>query len=337
MSPDAVAAALGTAARTLRGWKAKARAGELLAHGRGRRQRRSSVLERNRLLAEIEKEGLQIGVTPLKRRFPTMPRSEIRDLLRRLRAWHLARHVELVRELEWTEPGWVWAMDHTQPPAPVDGSHRTIFAVRDLGSGAQLLWEGEQRAAALEVARRLEELFTLHGAPLLLKSDNGSAFISEEVEEVCRRWGVRQLFSPPHWPGYNGSVESAIRWLKERTDYAACCRGEPGLWTGEDLQVALHQTNELPKQTERGGTPRRVVFAGREPVSPELRAALSKRYRYELELERRLRNLQGTNDEGRPQRATIERKAMSRALVALGVLTIKTRRVSPTLKSIAAA
>jgi len=39
----------------------------------------------------------------------------------------------------------------------------------------------------------------------------------------------------------------------------------------------------------------------------------------------------------RSEEAAITRQAMRRALVALGVLTIKTRRVSPTLKSISAA
>jgi len=337
MVPARVAAALGLGVRTLRSWKERAEAGGLNAERRGRCPRRSSACERNRLLAEIEKEGPQIGVGPLKRRFPGMPRSEIRDILRRLRAWHRRQHVALLRELEWTEPGWVWAMDHTEPPAPVDRVHRTIFSVRDLGSGTQLSWQSQRGQTALEVARVLEDLFDLHGAPLVLKSDNGSAFISEEVLEVCKRWGVRQLFSPPRLPGYNGAVESAIRWLKERTDHAAARRGEAGFWSGEDLHVAMEQTNELPKDAERDGTPRRVVFSGRAPVSPELRTALARRLTYERECERRLRKLAPGAEEGRVERAQIERKAMSRALVALGVLTIKTRRVSPTLKSIFAA
>jgi hypothetical protein len=337
MVPARVAAALGLGVRTLRLWKEKTGTGELRARRRGRRPQRSSACERNRLLAEIEKEGLGIGVAPLKLRFPAMPRSEIRDILRRLRAWHLARHTAFLRELEWTEPGWVWAMDHTKPPAPVDQVHKTVFSVRDLGSGTQLAWDAEPRAGAIEVARTLEELFALHGAPLVLKSDNGSAFISDEVRDVCKRWGVKLLFSPPRWPGYNGSLESSLRWLKERTDNASRRRGECGLWRGEDLEVALEQTNDLPRDAERSETPRRVVFHSRKPVRAELRVALRRRLRYELAGERRLRNLAQKDTEGRAGRAQREREAMSRALVALGVLTIKTRRVSPTLKSISAA
>ena len=337
MSPGRVAAALRLGERTLRDWSEKTGSGELRAFARGRRQERSSVEERNRLLAEIEKEGLQIGVAPLKLRFPEMPRSEIRDILRRLRAWHLARHTALLRELEWTEPGWVWAMDHTKPPEPVDRVHKTVFSVRDLGSGAQLAWEPEPRAGAIEVARTLEALFARHGAPLVLKSDNGSAFISQEVSDVCKRWGVKLLFSPPRLPGYNGSLESSIRWLKERTDHAAARRGRAGWWIREDLEVALAKTNSLPRDAERDGTPRQVVFHRRKPVRPELRAALRRRLRYELARERRLGNLAPKETQRRAARAEIEREAMSRALVALGVLTIKTRRVSPTLKSISAA
>ena len=144
-------------------------------------------------------------------------------------------------------------------------------------------------------------------------------------------------WSPPLRPGYNEPVESAIRWLKERTDHAASRRGEAGFWTVEDLQVALEQTNNLSKDAEEGGAVRRLGFQSRQPVSPKLRLALRKRLVYERQRERRLGQLQGAKDEGRPQRAAIERKAMSRALVALGVRTIKARRVSPTLRSIFAA
>jgi len=98
-----------------------------------------------------------------------------------------------------------------KPPALVDRVHRTILSVRDLGSGTQLSWQSQRGQTALEVARVLEDLFDLHGAPVVLKSDNGSAFISEQVLEVCKRWGVKLLFSPPRLPSYNGAVESAIR------------------------------------------------------------------------------------------------------------------------------
>jgi hypothetical protein len=33
----------------------------------------------------------------------------------------------------------VWAIDFAEPPQPIDGSYTRLLAVRDLGSGYQLL------------------------------------------------------------------------------------------------------------------------------------------------------------------------------------------------------
>jgi hypothetical protein len=48
----------------------------------------------------------------------------------------------------------------------------------------------------------LSLLFTIHGAPLVLKSDNGSAFIAEETHQLLQAWQVEVLFSPPRTPSY---------------------------------------------------------------------------------------------------------------------------------------
>ena len=332
-----VAASLGVAPRTMRDWEAKATEGNVGTRRRGRRPQRSGVLERNALLTEIERAGPQIGVAPLRLRFPHMAREEIRDILGRMRQWYLREHTRFCEELQWTQPGWVWAMDHTQPPGAVEGIYRAVFSLRDLGSGAQLAWSGQLGPGAQEVTRELQKLFERHGAPLVLKCDNGSAFISQEVQDLCTAWGVKLLWSPPRMPGYNGAVESSIRWLKERTDHAACRRGEEGVWRREDLQVALEHTNDLPKEAQRDPRPRREVFAGRKPVPGEVRREFRRTLLWEQKREQDLRNNLPQTKETRAQRAGIERRAMRRALVALGILIIKMRRVPLTLKSILAA
>ena len=44
------------------------------------------------------------------------------------------------------------------------------------------------------------ELFARHGAPLVLKSDNGSPFTGGDVRAVLADHGVIGLYSPPYWP-----------------------------------------------------------------------------------------------------------------------------------------
>ena len=46
----------------------------------------------------------------------------------------------LLHVLHWHRPGAVWAMDHTEPPTPIDGRWPHVLAVRDLASHMQLAW-----------------------------------------------------------------------------------------------------------------------------------------------------------------------------------------------------
>jgi transposase InsO family protein len=65
-----------------------------------------------------------------------------------------------------------------------------------------------------QIAAHLEGLFRQHGAPLLLKRDNGSPFNHHQVDEVLARFGVLPLNNPPHYPQYNGDIEKSIRDFK---------------------------------------------------------------------------------------------------------------------------
>jgi hypothetical protein len=263
-----------------------------------------------------------------------MARGELEDLLRRYRE-HVVRGEEItVSELDWPRPGAVWSMDHTEPPKAVDGNREAVLSVRDLSSGAQLLWEGQAGPREEPVKTSLESLFLEHGPPLVLKSDNGPAFIAAELQALCRKWGVILLWSPPRKPRYNGSCESGIRWMKERTENLAMLSGRPRNWRSMDLEHALALTNVLPKQPLRGAKARGEIFAGREPLSEEKRAAFLKSVKAEEALEREAQGVPPSAKLSRNEQATIDRTAIRRALVAHGILNIRTRRVALTLKSI---
>src|SRR3954452_25084008 len=106
-------------------------------------------------------------------------------------------------------PGAVWAADFSEPPQPVEGYPR-LLAVRDLASGWQLLWLPLPDESARTAADGPGSLFPEHGAPLVVKSDNGSAFLAGDREALLAGCGVWHLFSPPRTPRYNGSCEASI-------------------------------------------------------------------------------------------------------------------------------
>lgn len=324
-----VTAGLGVPERTLRRWRLLDSSGDLGATRRGRPARRSSHEARQGLVVAIVQHGPWVGVKTLRKEFPGMPRSEIRDVLERMRAAYVREHEELVGRLTWLEVGWVWAMDHAEPPRPIDGVDRAAFALRDLSSGMQLLWEGQRGPRARPTARALEEAFRKHGAPLVLKCDNGSAFRSRRVRRVCRRWGVLLLWSPPRTPRYNGAIEATIRRLKERTEHQAMLEGRPGVWLREDLEAAMRQMNERPYGGSGDPRARRERFAQRRAVDDGVRAALRRQLARELWAARAAARQEPADGRRRASKAGRRRDAIGRALVALGILTIRMGRVRP--------
>jgi hypothetical protein len=101
--------------------------------------------------------------------------------------------------------------------------------------------------------------------------------------------------------------------------------------------VAKANTNQLPKDPRQSATPRIDVFAARLAVSIELRSAFRSRLAQERALERQARGIAANTTLRRREETSINRQAMRRALVALGILNITVRRVPLTLKSILAA
>ena len=88
--------------------------------------------------------------------------------------------------------------------------------VRDLASAkllAALLAPSADCAASSQV---LLSLCRQHGAPLVVKSDNDSAFRGARAQKTLSDWKVVSLLSPPATPQYNGAVEADMGALKAR-------------------------------------------------------------------------------------------------------------------------
>jgi transposase InsO family protein len=235
-------------------------------------------------------------------------------------------HRQVVETLTWTTPGTVWAIDHTQPPQPVDGVYRQILAVRDLASGMQLAWTPVLDATAQEAALVLTSLFSQHGPPLVLKSDNGSAFISQKFHELLDAWHVTPLFSPPRTPRYNGACEAGIGAGKSRTAYRAARLGRFGEWTSDDLEAARCWANEhhYPHGLA-AGTPA-ARFAARPLIDPAVRAAFQatiQRTQLKLDQKHLLAGLGLTHI----LRALLTRRAIRCALVEHSLLLTHRRSI----------
>jgi transposase InsO family protein len=127
-------------------------------------------------------------------------------------------------------------MDFAEPPLAVDGIFPRILLVRDLSSGEVLAARATMGESSSEVVPILEELFKSLGAPLVVKSDNGSGLVDGDVPELRERYGVIALRSPPYTPSYNGACEAGVGSIKVRTARPAAQARRPGEWTTDDLE-----------------------------------------------------------------------------------------------------
>jgi hypothetical protein len=308
--------------RTLRYWEFRERRGELEPRWRGRPLVRSSREDRNRVLAALECFGPRTGVATIRRFAGDIPRSEVRDLVIRYRRCSERRSHGVGRELFWRVPGAAQAFDHTEPGDLVDGIHPAILAGRDLATGEATVWRGVPDMTARSTVEVLTGSFAERGAPLVLKTDNGSAFVAEKTEEFLGASGVEHLLSPPLTPRYNGGVESHIRWMTMRTEWQATREGRQDRWTSTDLEAARLVANatRAPKALDHSAK-----------LTPELRAA----FRRSVAAERsRLFAARGLDPASAPKglRNQVNRQAITRALVAHGILEIRSRRVSLPLR-----
>jgi transposase InsO family protein len=234
---------LGMSRRTLDGWLHDAEVGRETLRLRGRPLLTCNQPIEQEMASWLHVHGPSICLSALQEEFPRVRPAPLVRFFREYRAEYERQHDEGWKRLLWLHPGRVWAMDHSFPPAPIDGRKRAIFTVRDLASHHHLLWTPVSSEAAEAAVRQLRVLFITCGAPLLLKCDNGSAFLSERMKRFLEAWGVTPLYSPPRSPRYNGAIERANLTLKRATAHEAELAGHPGWWRTDDLDGALSKTN----------------------------------------------------------------------------------------------
>jgi transposase InsO family protein len=330
LSIEQVAARLELCVQTLRGWLKRWAEDRFALVERGRPLSRGDRELRNSLVALFGLMGPHVGLPTIRNLMPDVPRNELAEMMRRYRHAYRRWNSRVIHALRWQRPGAVWAMDHSQPPAPIDGVYSRLFVVRDLASGAQLLalpCKSEDQQTVLDA---LKALCCWHGRPLVIKSDNGGALRGERVTEWLDCQKVRQLFSPRGTPRYNGACEAGIGSLKTRAHFESARCNRPGEWTCDDIEAARCQANDTARPggwkqptpsdlwARRGGG---LLEAEREKFNELCE-------RYEAEVRKEQGWIPGLAL-GHYDQSAIDRVAISRALMDCGYLTVRRRRITP--------
>jgi hypothetical protein len=212
-------------------------------------------------------------------------------------------------------------MDHSEATQLIDGQYEDTFAVRDLASHWQVAWRGVQSTGADEACEILEELFARHGPPLVMKSDNGPAFIAEVMQSLLRRHGVTPLFSPKRRPQYNGALERSNSTHKVYTHQQAVAEDHPRYWTTANLDAACLLANSITRPWGHQGPSPDEAWQQRDAITEEQRDEFAR----ELESQRDVACSElgfADRENLTPiQQRRLERLAISQTLQRLGYLT----------------
>ena len=90
------------------------------------------------------------------------------------------------------------------------------------------------RISSSKIIAALQEMFTRHGLPKTMVSDNGRQFVTKETKEFLASFGIRHVTAPLYSPRQNGLVERFNRVLSEKLD--------EGLREGKRVDLILQDT-----------------------------------------------------------------------------------------------
>ena len=111
----------------------------------------------------------------------------------------------------WSFPDRPWSRVHIDYAGPVMG--KMILVVIYAPSKWIEAYTTSGSTSAITISK-LKWIFSSHGIPDVIVSDNATGFVSEEFQSVCRRNGIKQVTSAPHHPATNGLAERAVDILK---------------------------------------------------------------------------------------------------------------------------
>ena len=106
------------------------------------------------------------------------------------------------------------------------------------------------------VCKKLKAWISRYGIPKRLHSDNGPCFISEDLDNLCKEYGIEHTFSDPYRPQGNSGVERLNRTMAEAITKLA--DNHPSSWPDHlpDVQLAYNAA----KHSSTGVAPYKLVF-----------------------------------------------------------------------------
>jgi putative transposase len=126
-------------------------------------------------------------------------------------------------------PNQLWTADALHGPA-VAGRKAYLFAAIDDHSRALVGYRWTHAEDALRLEAALRAGFAARGLPGVLYVDNGSPFISRQLERCLAVLGVRLTHSKPGQPQGRGKIERVFRTVREQFLVELDLAAAQGIW-----------------------------------------------------------------------------------------------------------
>ena len=114
----------------------------------------------------------------------------------------------------WDPPANNWDRIHIDYAGPFQGyNYLVMIDAKSRWAEIKILREAPNSYNTIKL---LNEIFSTHGYPFVMVSDNASIFTSEVFKEYCHSNGIKQKFIAPGHPATNGLAERNVQTLKHR-------------------------------------------------------------------------------------------------------------------------
>ena len=253
-------------------------------------------------------------------------RRDLQELVAETRHDLNAAKDQATRHLEWHLPGSVWATDTVE--IKIGDEKYYIQTIRDLASRYIITPYFTHTPTDEENAHALEKAFKCHGAPLLLKRDNGKNENGTAVAAVLAKWHVMPLNSPVAYPQYNGSVERAQDEIQKELAAAAIPTPCASEHAAAHIARAAHELNHNPREVIGGECACIRFHNGKKRA----KVTLTQREEVKRKIVKIAADiLAETGDRTKADAPKAWRKAVEKWLLETGQVTEKTEDVLPTL------
>lgn len=205
-------AVLGASAATLRRWRRS-----LVLGGQATATPAPSLATelREQVVALVQALRGLVGAEALRHAVPGVSRRQAAQVKRETLAEMERERKAVAERIVVTTPGVLRGFDAMH--LATDQGTRYALVAADAAVPYRTSAAPAERYDGPSVARVLDEDFTCHGAPLVLRADRARCHAAPEVLETLRGHGVLLLQGPPRHPGYYGQLERQNRehraWL----------------------------------------------------------------------------------------------------------------------------